>query len=170
MGAGLAILALLGSALPVYADPVLHAPARSEAERSIVATVHEWFALLEDRDIGSRDLADFPIEREFEFLSPEGVVRRGETLRSWLSERSSLYPEFEYRVGTVRVEPTAEELYRVRLEFDLRSLDRVGMTHIARAEQTWLVRHGPDGGTSILRIEEHPLLAFPGTGPRIVCY
>jgi hypothetical protein len=41
---------------------------------------------------------------------------------------------------------------------------------VARREHSWIIRSGSDAQALILRIEERPLLFFPGTGPQIVCY
>ncbi|MBW1884306.1 MAG: hypothetical protein JRJ58_12300 [Deltaproteobacteria bacterium] len=49
-------------------------------------------------------------------------------------------------------------------------MDDEGLPHIARREHVWLVRNVPGAAPVVLRIDERPLLAFPGTGPQIVCY
>ena len=79
-------------------------------------------------------------------------------------------PEVEYLVGPIRVDPAGEDLYEARFEFDRRTTDDAGIPHIARREQTWLVRELSDGTAEILQVDELKLLAYPGTGPQIVCY
>ena len=79
-------------------------------------------------------------------------------------------PEVEYLVGPIRVDSAGEHLYEARFEFDRIASDEAGIPHIARREQTWLVRDLSDGTAEILRVDEQKLLAYPGTGPQIVCY
>jgi hypothetical protein len=79
-------------------------------------------------------------------------------------------PDVEYRVGPIRIAPTREGLYEARFELDRLATDEAGIPHIARRAQTWLVRERSDGTAEILSVDEQELLAFPGTGPQIVCY
>jgi hypothetical protein len=58
----------------------------------------------------------------------------------------------------------------VRFQLDRRALDETGFTHVARREQTWLIRDLPGVPPAVLRIDEQRSLAFSGTGPQIVCY
>ena len=76
----------------------------------------------------------------------------------------------EYRVGPIRIDAAGEDLYEARFEFDRLATDDAGIPHVARREQTWLVRDLSDGTAEILRVDEQKLLAYPGTGPQIVCY
>jgi hypothetical protein len=70
----------------------------------------------------------------------------------------------------IHVVPVAGDVHRARFEFDRRAIDTSGAPHIARREHTWLVRRTKNDPPVILQIDERPLLAFPGTGPQIVCY
>ncbi len=83
---------------------------------------------------------------------------------------ASTDPEAQYRVGPIRVDAAGEDLYQARFEFDRLQTDEAAMPHIARREQTWLVRELADGTTEILQVDEQKVIAFPGTGPQIVCY
>ena len=76
----------------------------------------------------------------------------------------------EYRVGPIRIDAAGEDLYEARFEFDRLASDEAGIPHIARREQTWLVRDLSSGTAEILQVDERMLLAYPGTGPQMVCY
>ena len=154
----------------VGADPTAIASARSGPERRIGSMIHDWFALLEGRTLESRTLDDFPAESSFEFSLAEGSVRSLDELQAWLSNLRSTYPRIEYRIDPIRIDSVGGDLYRARFELDRRALDRGGTPHIARREQLWLVRDLPGGAPVMLRIDERPLVPFPGTGPQIVCY
>jgi hypothetical protein len=86
------------------------------------------------------------------------------------AELDATDPEVEYVVGPIRVDSAGADLYEARFEFDRLATDETGIPHIARREQTWLVRDLPDGTAEILQVDEKKLLAYPGTGPQIVCY
>jgi hypothetical protein len=87
-----------------------------------------------------------------------------------LAGLASTDPGAEYRVGPIRVDPAGEDLYRARFELDRLYTDEAAMRHIARREQTWLVRALADGTNEIVHVDDRKALAFPGTGPRVVCY
>lgn len=76
----------------------------------------------------------------------------------------------EVRVGLIRIRPIGDDLYEARFELDRSALDEAGIPHIARREETWLVLDRSDGNAEILRVDRKKLLAYPGTGPQIVCY
>jgi hypothetical protein len=61
-------------------------------------------------------------------------------------------------------------MVRVHFSFDRYALDEAGVPHLARREQTWLLRDRADDRPEVLRIDDQRKLAFPGTGPQIVCY
>jgi hypothetical protein len=174
-GLWLAILAVLGPALlgcteSVSPDSVPLASAHSRAELRIASMVRDWFAALEVGAFEPRSLDDFPADLSFEFTGAEGSVLSRSEFRARLSDLRSTYAQIEHRVDEIRVEPAGEGLYRARFEFERRALDEAGTPHIARREHTWLVQDEPDEPMLILRIDERPMLPFPGTGPRIVCY
>jgi len=131
--------------------------------------VHDWFALLEGQTLESRTLDDFLAAPVFEFSLADRTLRSPSELRAWLSNLRSSYPQLEYRIDAIRVDSIGEGLYQVRFEFDRRSLDKAGAPHIVRRKHIWLVRDLPHDAPVILKIEERPLLPFPGTGPKIIC-
>lgn len=107
----------------------------------------------------------------FACAAASGPQRRVEAVvHDRLAGLAAADPAVEYRVGPIRVDRAGEELYRARFELDRRFLDEAAMPHIARREQTWLVRARSSGAVEIVEIEEQQVLAFPGTGPRVVCY
>ena len=76
----------------------------------------------------------------------------------------------EVRVGPIRIDAAGQGLYEASVEFDRLYRDEAGIPHIARREQTWLIRDHALGTPEVLRVDERKRLAYPGTGPRIVCY
>ena len=76
----------------------------------------------------------------------------------------------EVRLGPIRIDAAGEGLSAARFEFERLYSDEAGIPHIARREQTWLVRELADGAAEVLQVDEQKLLAYPGTGPQIVCY
>jgi hypothetical protein len=103
--------------------------------------------------------------------SPKGPEQRITALvHEQFAQLDATDPEVEYRVGPVRIDPAGGDLYEARFEFDRLASDEAGISHIARREQTWLVRDLSNGTTEILQVAEKKLLAYPGTGPQMVCY
>ena len=107
-------------------------------------------------------------------LACAGISRPEQRIEALVHDRFALLDasdaEVEYRVGPIRIDAAGEDLYEARFEFDRLASDKAEIPHIARREQTWLVRDRFDGAAEILRVDEQKLLAFPGTGPQIVCY
>ena len=93
-----------------------------------------------------------------------------DALLAWTSNLRATYPQIEYRLDPIRIRAEGQDRYRVRFEFDRHALDEAGLPHVARREHTWIVRSDANATPVILRMEERPLLFFPGTGPQIVCY
>ena len=100
--------------------------------------------------------------------SPEQRIEA--LVRDRFAQLDATDAEVEYQVGPIRIDPAGEGLYEARFEFDRLATDEAGIPHIARREQAWLVRDHSDGTLEKLRVDERKLLAFPGTGPQIVCY
>jgi len=172
---GTAALVLLGLVLTSCAanssaslEP--NATASAAAERRIVPLIHEWFTALEGRALESHTLGRFMAQPSFELSLIGGPVRSLAELEAWRANLHSTHLELVYRIGSVDVETAGKDLYLARFEFERRATDEIGIPHIARREHTWLVRNVPGETPGILRIDERPLLAFPGTGPQIVCY
>jgi hypothetical protein len=163
------LIASLTLLLPACANPVTRASGAHDSNLRITSLVHSWFALLEGKTGEARDLADLVAQPSFAISSADGSTRNLAELRSWASSLRSTHLQLEFRIGPIRVDSVGDGLHRARFEFDRRALDETGIPHIARAEQIWLVRGLMGNAPAILRIDERPLLVFPGTGPRIVC-
>lgn len=173
----LAVLALLGSMLPSCAmnssaslDVAVPVSAPDAAEQRIDSLIHDWFAVLEGGTLESRNLDGFMAEPSFELSLMGTSIRSLAELEAWRSDLLSTRFQLVYRVDSISVESVGEDLHRARFEFERRAVDSGGTPHIARSEHTWLVRGVPGRAPVIVRIDERPLLAFPGTGPQIVCY
>jgi hypothetical protein len=96
--------------------------------------------------------------------------RREALVQDRIAKLDATDEDVVYRLGPVRIHAAGEDLYQVRFEFDRLASDEAGIPHIARREQTWLVRDLSDGTPEVLQVDEQKLLAYPGTGPQIVCY
>ncbi len=106
----------------------------------------------------------------FELSLLAGTIRNLAELESWRAQLHASHHEVSYQIDPIDVDPVGEGLHRVRFEFGREFLDDAGIPHIARREHTWLVRDVSGRGPAILRIDEGPLVAFPGMGPQIICY
>ena len=163
------LIASLTLLLPACANPVTRASGVHDSDLRITSLVHSWFALLEGKRGEPRELADLVAQPSFAFSSADGSTRNLAELRSWASNLRSTHLQLEFRIGPIRLDSVGDGLHRARFEFDRRAQDQTGIPHVARGEQTWLVRGLMGGAPAILRIDERPLPVFPGTGPQIVC-
>ncbi len=140
-------------------------------EQRIVALVRDWFAVLESEDPEAGKLERFLARSSFELsLVGEETLETPVELEAWRANLHSTHPRLEYRLDPIAVELVDSGLFRAHFELERRAVDSEGIPHIARREHDWLVRDVPGGAPVILRIDERPLLAFPGTGPQVVCY
>jgi hypothetical protein len=151
-------------------NPAALGTAPMPIEERIEMLVHRWFAALEDPTVESKTLNGLLAESTFEFILDGEVLRDRGALLAWVSNLRATYPQIEYRLDRIRIQAEGRDRYRVHFEFDRHALDEAGLSHVARREHTWIVRSDPNATPVILRMEERPLLFFPGTGPQIVCY
>lgn len=151
-------------------DPAMFEATREDIEERIEAVIHRWFALLEDPSVEAKTLGGLLAEAPFELiLDGEALRNRGELL-AWVSNLRATYSKIEHRLDPIRIQPEMSDRYRVHFEFDRHALDEAGLPHVARREHIWIVRSDANEAPLILRMEERPLLFFPGSGPQIVCY
>ena len=141
----------------------------ADAERSAAALIRDWFDRLESGTSDARAALLRPMEASFELARPRGTTRNPAEIEAWLDELRSPHARVEFTVGALRVTPAEAGLYEVRFEVDRRADDAQGLSHVARSDHTWLVRMLPGSPPAIARIEERPILSYPGTGPRIIC-
>ena len=139
-------------------------------EARIESMVGEWFDLLAEQGSAPRPLEVLLAGPPYRLSLAEAEVRSRDELRAWRQGLHATHSRIEYRFDPVRVRPAGGDLYRVHFELDRRAVDAAGTPHVARSEQTWLVRNAPGGALRIQTIDERRLLPFPGTGPQIVCY
>ncbi|MBW2288624.1 MAG: hypothetical protein JRG90_12460 [Deltaproteobacteria bacterium] len=139
-------------------------------EARVASMVEQWFASLEAQPSEGWAVETFLAESPLAFSLTEAGDLGPDELAGWLFALRSSHPKVEYRLDKVRLDSPEEDLVRVRFEFDRHAIDAAGLPHLARREQTWLIRDLPGEVPVVLRIEEQRLLAFPGTGPQIVCY
>ena len=151
-------------------DPVAFEAARGELEESIITLIHSWFAVLEDPTAEVKTLNGLIAEAPFELVLDGGTLHDRSALLAWVSNLRATYPQIEYRLDPIRIQTEGPGRYRVRFEFDRHALDEAGLPHVARREHTWIVQSSANATPVILKMEERPLLFFPGTGPQIVCY
>jgi hypothetical protein len=139
-------------------------------EERIESMVREWFDLLAEEGPASRPLEALLAGPPYRLSLAEAEVRSRDELRAWRDRVRARHSRIEHGFEPIRVQPIGGGLYRVHFELDRRAVDAAGTPHVARSEQTWLVRDTPGGALMIQTIDERRLLPFPGTGPRIVCY
>ena len=161
----------IAAALAVLSGCAALAGARIDAgpERRIESMVEEWFDLLAKSGTPPRPLEALLLGPPFRLSLAEAEVRSRDELRTWREELHATHSRIEYRFDPVLVRPAGADLYRVSFELDRRAVDAAGTPHVARSEQSWLVRDTPRG-LVVETIDERRLLPFPGTGPQIVCY
>ncbi len=139
-------------------------------QRRIESTVHEWFGLLAEKRSASRPLETLLAGPPYRLSLAEAEVRSRDGLRAWRDGLHATHSRIEYDFEPIRVRPVGGGLYQVHFELDRRAVDAAGTPHVARSEQTWLVRDTPGRAPLIQTIDERRPLPFPGTGPQIVCY
>ena len=161
-----------GSPKRAGANPDLAALENSSVhlEARIESLIQSWFAVLEDPTAEAKTLYGLLAEAPFELLLDGKVLHDRGALLPWVSSLRASYPQIEYRLDPIRIHTEGPDRYRVRFEFDRHALDEAGLPHAARREHTWIVQSSTSETPVILRIEERPLIFFPGTGPQIVCY
>jgi len=173
----LATLAVLSAGIGCGSDRAGATPALETAEKTSATTesrienlIHDWFAVLEDPTADASHLNRLLAGATFELSLDGRSLRNTGALLAWVSRLRATYPQIEYRIDSIRIDADGPDRYRVRFEFDRHALDAAGHPHVARREHTWIVQDNPDLSPVILEIEERPLLFFPGSGPRVVCY
>ena len=141
-----------------------------DPQQRVEALIRDWFAALADPAIDSNQLGIFLVEASFEYLSTDETRRGRNAFLASTSAHRALHANTEYRLNLIQIESAEPDLYRARFELSTSSLDEVGIAHVARREHTWMVQSRANQTPKILRIEDQPLLVYPGTGPQIVCY
>jgi hypothetical protein len=151
-------------------DPVMLEATPGNIEERIEAMIHRWFAVLEDPTVEAKILNGLLAEAPFELILDGEALHDRDELLAWVSNLRATYPQIEHRLDPIRIQPERRDRYRVHFEFDRHALDEAGLPHVARREHIWIVRSDADATPVILKMEERPLLFFPGSGPQIVCY
>jgi hypothetical protein len=165
------LVAAIACGVLVAGAAIATSPEGAAQEARVTNLIAQWFGLLESQSSdGAWEVAAFIAEAPLDLSLVETGDRTPMDVVSWLHALRSLHPGVEYRLGELRFDPLEGDLVRVRFEFDRHSVDVAGLPHLARREETWLLRNLPGEAPAVLRIEERRLLAFPGTGPQIVCY
>jgi hypothetical protein len=136
----------------------------------IESMIRGWYALLEGQSLESGTLDGLLSESPVAFLLEAGATPGPEDFSAWVSELRSTHPQVEYRLSQMRASAVGDGTFRAHFSFDRYAVDEAGVPHVARREQTWLVRDRTDGTLEVLRIDDRRQLVFPGTGPQIVCY
>jgi hypothetical protein len=151
-------------------DATATSPAAAGEEARVTSLITQWFESLEAQSSEGWAVESFLAESPLAFSLMEAGDPGPDEFADWLFALRSPHPEVEFRLDKLRLDSLEGDLLRVRFEFDRHATDAAGLPHLARREQTWLVRDLPGEAPVVLRIEEQRMLAFPGTGPQIVCY
>jgi hypothetical protein len=171
--------------LPLLADPepIISEPLNSEQtipeqampepripEQRMESSIRGWYSLLEEQSVESCALAELLSGAPVEFSLEAGSTPGRDDFSAWVSELRSTHSQVEYRLSAMHTRVVDGGMVRVHFSFDRYALDEAGVPHLARREQTWLLRDRSDDRPEVLRIDDQRKLAFPGTGPQIVCY
>jgi hypothetical protein len=142
----------------------------SDLEQRIETLIDRWFAVLEDPTVEAMALTGLLAAPPFELVLDGEVLLDRNALFAWAGNLHATYSQIEHQLAPIRIQPEGRDRYLVRFEFDRHALDQAGLPHVARREHTWIVQSDANAIPVILKMEERPLLFFPGTGPQIVCY
>ena len=145
------------------------ATTRAPADR-IPTLVHDWFVLLESPEAEPADFEAFLAGPDFELMGNGERRIDVAALSARHRELHSTYVQVAHRIEGLRVEPSGERVYTADFEVERTALDAEGIPHLERRRASWRVRAEGHGDPVILGIDERPLLPYPGSGPRIVCY
>jgi hypothetical protein len=145
-------------------------PAGAGKEVRVTSLISQWFGSLQAQPSEGWAAETFLAGSPLVFSLTEAGDPGPDDFADWLFALRSPHPEVEYRLDKLRLDSLEDDLVRVRFEFERHAMDAAGLPHLTRREQTWLVRDLPGEVPVVPRIEEQRLLAFPGTGPQIVCY
>ena len=145
-------------------------PAPEGAEHRVASLIRAWFSSLEGQSAESVATAVFPVESPLVFHADVGGDPGVNGLRAWIADLRSPYPQVAYRIGAIRIDDAGDGAHRARFELDRRAVDADGIPHVARSAHRWTVAAPPDAPPVVFRIDQEPLLSFPGTGPQVVCY
>jgi hypothetical protein len=146
------------------------APAAQDPIHRVESRVRAWYSVLGEQRVESCALEQVLGRSQLEFSLSEDGTPKPAGLAAWVSELRSSHPQVEYQLTNVRTQAVGDDTYRLRLSVDRRALDAAGVPHVARREQTWLIRDRSGAPPLVLRIDDERRLVFPGTGPQIVCY
>ena len=160
---------ILCSLLALLLACVSSAPLESRSSQ-LEWKVEQWFAQLaalppelgtEDRLLDGTSLA---------FDLAEGGDPAPGGLRAWLLALRSPHRHVEFQLHEMSLLEVDPQTRRLRFELERRAVGEDGLPHVARSLQTWLIHERTGSADVVFRVESVPLLAFPGTGPQIVCY
>jgi len=154
------------------ASPSIVAP--EPAELRIPHALEQWFTWLARREPARESLEHAigaPILGEgLEFALAEDSPVPPEELQGWVEALRSPHSRVAYRLAGLTISRADEAAHRVRFALKRHAIDASGVAHIALSDQTWEIHSAPGGPIVVMRIASEPRLAFPGTGPQIVCY
>jgi len=141
-----------------------------DPSRPMESQIEHWFAQLAESppDLGEDDRRFTGSPLEFD-LAEGGDPGPGD-LKAWLIALRSPHPHVEYKLHDMSAVQVGDRLHRIRFEVERRAIGEEGLPHVARSRQNWLIHDSVGSSHVVLRVESVALLAFPGTGPQIVCY
>jgi hypothetical protein len=144
------------------------------AEARITADLERWFTALArsepGHDLPGKHAEISGSDGQLDFSLESGSEVRPEALSAWADVLRSPHPRVEYRLAGLSIVEDDPEVYRVRFALERRAVDASGLDHIARSDETWRIRVAPSRAPVVFEIASVPRLAFPGTGPQIICY
>jgi hypothetical protein len=159
--------ALLGTSSSA-AEP--HEPLGAEAQ--ILSSLEDWFTALARQEADTillGETAALPNVSLSFTPGPDSDLRM-EDLPRWVETLRTEHPRVEYRLAGIEIDRMQGETYDIRFALERRSVESTGLSHIARWAERWRIRIPASASPTVLAISEEPRLAFPGTGPQIVCF
>jgi hypothetical protein len=142
----------------------------SPNDRQVESAMQNWFGTLADADLSRGELGALLRTGDLRFDLVDGAHWNDETLRDWVTELRSEHPHVRYSIARFHVDGPRDGSYRAHFEVDREAVDEQGMHHLMRREQSWQLRPADGSRLRVLDIDDEPILAFPGSGPQIVCY
>lgn len=146
----------------------MHASRPSEAQ--LQSALEHWFSALANADAEGGELDGLLSTPDLEFAPLDQTQWHRSALVSWLAMLRSAHARVAYSIAKLHVDELDGGSFRVHFEVDRETVDDEGMLHVMRREQSLQLQRSMQGRLFVLDIKDEPRLAFPGSGPQIVCY
>jgi hypothetical protein len=144
--------------------------AKERRELRIESALRSFYTALARARPGSSEVGAVLHAGDLRFVPDAGPLQDDRALLAWLGKLRSEQPFVHFEISKLHIDSASDASYRLHFELERRSVDDEGLPHVLRSEQSWRIRESADLSMEVLGIQEQAKLAFPGTGPQIVCY